>query len=179
MKLIKNRQLTQKHLADFAIEQQNDILQKLSAFEPDKIFIRTIIKQVALHINYIEITFDVDYLIKYVKALVYNRPIEVESSEENLVTIKQDIKLSMTPQKQNKIIISGQRNYDMKLIQAIVKSFWYNKLGAERRLPPEARNGNIKRLRKLRFLPPEIIESIMNGTQDPELNINKLIKLTE
>lgn len=51
--------------------------------------------------------------------MVYNRPIEVESSDENFVTIKQDIKLSMTPQKQNKIIISGQRNYDMKLIQAI------------------------------------------------------------
>ena len=60
-----------------------------------------------------------------------------------------------------------------------VKSFWYNKLGAERRLPPEARNGNNKRLRKLRFLPPEISESIMNGTQDPELTVKKLITLAE
>lgn len=67
----------------------------------------------------------------------------------------------------------------MKLIQAIVKSFWYNKLGAERKLPPEARNGNNKRLRKLRFLPPNIIESIMNGTQDSELNIKQLIKMAE
>lgn len=133
--------------------------------------------QLHLHINYIEITFDVDYLIRYVKALLYNRPVEIEPSSKNLVTIKQDIKLSMTPQKQNKIIISGQRNYDMKLIQAIVKSFWYNKLGAERRLPPEARNGNVKKLRKLRFLPPDIIESIMNGTQDPELTIKKLIAM--
>ena len=82
-------------------------------------------------------------------------------------------------QKQNKIIIQGQKNYDMKLIQAIVKSFWYNKLGSERRLPIEARNGNNKRLRKLRFLPPEIIESIINGTQDPELNVKKLIKMAE
>lgn len=179
LKLIKNKQLMQKHLADFAIEQQNDILLLLSNFEPDKIFIRTIIKQIDLHSNYIEILFDIDYLIKYAKALVYNRPVELESSDENLVTIKQDIKLSMTPQKQNKIIISGQRNYDMKLIQAIVKSFWYNKLGAERRLPSEARNGNVKKLRKLRFLPPEIIESIINGTQDPELNISKLIAMVK
>ena len=67
----------------------------------------------------------------------------------------------------------------MKLIQAIVKSFWYNKLGAEKKLPIEARNGNNKRLRKLRFLPPEIIESIMNGTQDPELNVKKLIAMAE
>lgn len=67
----------------------------------------------------------------------------------------------------------------MKLIQAIVKSFWYNQLGAERRLSPEARNGNNKRLRKLRFLPPDIIESIMNGTQAPELNVKKLIEIAE
>ena len=73
--------------------------------------------------------------------------------------------------KLNKIIIQGKHNYDMNLIQALIKSFWYNKLGAERRLPREARNGNNKRLRKLRFLPPDIIESIMNGTQDSEMNI--------
>ena len=59
----------------------------------------------------------------------------------------------------------------MNIIQALIKSFWYNKLGAKRRLPKEARNGNNKRLRKLRFLPPEMIEAIMNGTQDPELNV--------
>ena len=31
---------------------------------------------------------------------------------------------------------------------------------------------------KLRFLPPEMIEAIMNGTQDPELNVKKLIAIT-
>lgn len=38
-------------------------------------------------------------------------------------------------------------------------------------------SGNNKRLRKLRFLPPEMIEAIMNGTQDPELNVKKLIAI--
>lgn len=41
------------------------------------------------------------------------------------------------------------------------------------------RTANNKRLRKLRFLPPEIIESIMNGIQDPELNVKKLIEMAE
>lgn len=99
-------------------------------------------------------------------------------AEQNILTRKGKY-ISLTPQRQNKIIIPGKANYDMKLIQAIVKSFWYNKLGAERKLPPEARNGNNKRLRKLRFLPPNIIESIMNGTQDSELNIKQLIKMAE
>ena len=65
----------------------------------------------------------------------------------------------------------------MTLIKALIKSFWYNKLGAERKLPIEARNGNNKRLRKLRFLPPDIIESIMNGEQDPDWNVKKLIEI--
>lgn len=177
LKVIKNKHLIQKHLVDFSIEQQNDILQKLSELEPDKIFIRTLVTKIELHAYYIETSFDIDYLIKYAEALTYNKNLDFELPGNNTITIKQDIRLSMTPQKKNKIIISGQRNYDMKLIQAIVKSFWYNKLGAERRLPPDAKNGNIKRLRKLRFLLPEIIESIMNGTQDPELNISKLIKI--
>ena len=67
----------------------------------------------------------------------------------------------------------------LNLYRRLKKSFWYNKLGAERRLPIEARNGNNKRLRKLRFLPPEIIENIMNGTQNPELNVKKLIEVAE
>ncbi len=99
--------------------------------------------------------------------------------DEQIYTREQNVRISLTPQKQNKIIIPGKANYDMKLIQAIVKSFWYNKLGAERRLPSEARNGNNKRLRKLRFLPPEIIESIMNGTQNPDLNVKKLIAMAD
>jgi len=179
LKIIKNKLLVQKHLTNFPIELQNDILLQLSEFELDKIFIRTLVTKIELHADYIETSFDIDYLIKYAEAIVYKKNLDFEPTENNIITIKQDIKLSMTPQKKNKIIISGQRNYDMKLIQAIVKSFWYNKLGAERRLPTEARNGNVKRLRKLRFLPPEIIESIMNGTQDPELNISKLIKIAK
>lgn len=179
LKIIKNKHLVQKHIADFSIEQQNDILQKLSEFEPDKIFIRTLVAKIELHANYIETSFDINYLIKYAAAMVYSKKLVFEPTGNNIITVKQDVKLSMTPQKKNKIIISGQRNYDMKLIQAIVKSFWYNKLGAERMLPPEARNGNVKRLRKLRFLPPDIIESIMNGTQDPELNISKLIAMVK
>lgn len=179
LKFIKNKKLIQNHLSSYPIDRQNYILDKLCEFEFDRVFIRTLIKRVDLHANYIEITFDIDYLIKYADAMIYNKDLDIEASSDNLITLKQDIKLSMTPQKKNKIIISGQRNYDMKLIQAIVKSFWYNKLGAERRLPPEAKNGNVKRLRKLRFLPPDIIESIMNGTQDPELNISKLIAMVK
>ena len=142
-------------------------------------FLRTAVKKVNLKTDCISISYDITYIIKYFATMAFNAEFKYTEDNEQLITNQIAVQISLTPQRQNKIIIPGKANYDMKLIQAIVKSFWYNKLGAERRLPIEARNGNNKRLRKLRFLPPEIIESIMNGTQDPELNVKKLIEMAE
>jgi len=155
------------------------MLDLMKIYEVDKIFLRTAIKRVDLKINCISISYDINYIIKYFATLSFNAEFNHTEEDEQIITNCIAVRISLTPQRQNKIIIPGKANYDMKLIQAIVKSFWYNKLGAERRLPIEARNGNNKRLRKLRFLPPEIIESIMNGTQDPELNVKKLIEMAE
>ena len=161
----------------YPLEQQRMILEKMQNYEPDKIFIRTAVKRVDLNIDCISISYNLKYIIGYFAGFAFN--IKSDSEDELIITNKINVTISLTPQKQNKIIISGQKNYDMKLIQAIVKSFWYNKLGAEKRLSPKARNGNNKRLRKLRFLPPDIVESIMNGTQNPELNVKKLIEIAE
>lgn len=137
------------------------------------------IKRVELNVDCIRINYDIAYIVKYFATLAFNAEFKHSEEDEQIITNCFEVRISLTPQRQNKIIIPGKANYDMKLIQAIVKSFWYNKLGAERKLPLEARNGNNKRLRKLRFLPPEIIESIMNGTKDPELNVKKLIEIAQ
>lgn len=178
-KLLQDTLFIQKYLENYSIEQQTSILNTIHEFSPDKVFIRTVIKRVDLNLNLIKISYDINYIIQYFATLAFNAKFTYTQEDEQIYTREQNVRISLTPQKQNKIIIPGKANYDMKLIQAIVKSFWYNKLGAERRLPPEARNGNNKRLRKLRFLPPEIIESIMNGTQDPELNVKKLITIAD
>ena len=149
----------------------------MQLFEPDKVFARTAIDRVDLKPDEIKVSYDITYIVKYFATLTLNAKFDYNKNDTEITERKQAVRLLQTPQRQNKIIIQGERNYDMNLIQALIKSFWYNKLGAERRLPPEARNGNNKRLRKLRFLPPEIIESIMNGTQDPELNVKKLIAI--
>ncbi len=179
VKLLKNTRKMQEYLASYSVEQQKLMLDLMKIYEVDKIFLRTAIKRVDLKTNCISISYDINYIIKYFATMAFNAEFKYTEDNEQLITNQIAVQISLTPQRQNKIIIPGKANYDMKLIQAIVKSFWYNKLGAERRLPPEARNGNNKRLRKLRFLPPEIIESIMNGTQDPELNVKKLITMAE
>ena len=179
VKLLQNPHRMQSYLDNYPIEQQKIILEKMQNFEADKVFLRTAVKKVNLKTDCISISYDINYIIKYFATSAFNAEFNHTENNELIITNQIQVRISLTPQRQNKIIIPGKANYDMKLIQAIVKSFWYNKLGAERKLPIEARNGNNKRLRKLRFLPPEIIESIMNGTQDPELNVKKLIEMAE
>ena len=179
VKLLQNTHRIQSYLENYPVEQQKIILERMQKFEPDKVFLRTAIKRVDLKLDCISINYDINYVIKYFATLAFNAEFNHTEEDELIIINNIQVRISQTPQRQNKIIIPGKANYDMKLIQAIVKSFWYNKLGAEKKLPIEARNGNNKRLRKLRFLPPEIIESIMNGTQDPELNVKKLIEMAE
>lgn len=179
VKLLQNTHRMQSYLENYPVEQQKIILEQMQNFEPDKVFLRTAVKRVDLKTDNISISYDINYIIKYFVTLAFNAEFKHTEEDELIIINNIQVRISLTPQRQNKIIIPGKANYDMKLIQAIVKSFWYNKLGAEKKLPIEARNGNNKRLRKLRFLPPEIIESIMNGTQDPELNVKKLIEMAE
>ena len=178
-KLLQNTHKMQGFIENYSVEQQRAILNNIQTFESDKIFLRTVVKRVDLRVDRISISYDIGYIVKYFATMAFNAEFKYSEDDEQIINNQLDVQILLTPQRQNKIIIPGKRNYDMKLIQAIVKSFWYNKLGAERKLPPEARNGNNKRLRKLRFLPPEIIESIMNGTQDPELNVKKLIAIAD
>lgn len=179
IKLLKNTHKMQPYLENYSVEQQKLMLDLMKAYEADKVFLRTAIKRVDLNVDCISVSYDIAYIVKHFATLAFNAEFKHSEDDEQIITNRIGVRISLTPQRQNKIIIPGKANYDMKLIQAIVKSFWYNKLGAERKLPIEARNGNNKRLRKLRFLPPEIIESIMNGTQDPELNVKKLIIMAE
>ena len=178
-KLLKNTHKMQAYLENYSVEQHKLMLNLMKVYESDKVFLRTAIKRVDLNVDSISLSYDIAYIVKLFATLAFNAEFNHTEEDEQIITNRIDVRISLTPQRQNKIIIPGKANYDMKLIQAIVKSFWYNKLGAERKLPIEARNGNNKRLRKLRFLPPEIIESIMNGTQDPELNVKKLIAMAE
>ena len=112
-----------------------------------------------------------------IKSLFNNSELLEETSEHKLERRRYEVRISTTSKKHNKITISGEANYNEKLIEAVVKSFWYNKLGAEGLLTKDIRNSRIRRLAKVRFLAPEILESILNGTQDPELTIKKLTEM--
>ena len=102
---------------------------------------------------------------------------EAESTQNYIYEEVYDAKVSTIKQMKNKIILANKRRYNEKLIQAIVKSFWYNDLGAQGKMTAEIRNGSCKKVKNLRFLPKDLIEDILNGVQDPELNIKQLIEM--
>lgn len=178
LKLIKNKTFLQKHLSDKSIETQELILKLLKTFEPDKLFIRNSINRIDLQTEEIKITYDTKYIVDYLESIVNNKEFKSTSNEKLLEQVTYKVKITLTPSRKNKIIIQGENNYDIRLINAIVQSFWFNNKCANGELTrKEKLNGNNNRFKNLRFLPPNIIEDIINGKNDPDITVQDLLKI--
>lgn len=167
----------QENIQSESVSKQKAILKFLESYQPSKLFIQNAINQICLQPNEIFIEYDSGYIFECIKSLFNSSELLEEASEHKLVRRRYEVRISTTSKKHNKITISGKANYNEKLIEAVVKSFWYNKLGAEGLLTKDIRNSRIRRLAKVRFLAPEILESILNGTQDPELTLKELTEM--
>ena len=91
--------------------------------------------------------------------------------------MKYNAKITQCSLKGGTIIIGKENNYNQVLVDAVVKGFYYNKLILEGNIKADVKSRNARRLRNLRFLPPEIIEQILTGTQDKDLTVEKLCKM--
>ncbi len=179
-KLITDEKIIQSYLNNESVQLQTEILNSLNTFPLDKLFIRNAINRIDLNPDEIKITYDMNYIIESLKAFVQNKQIPLISKNPLLVPHAYNAKISQVKQQQNKIIIPGKTNYNMKLINAIVQSFWFNDKCANGELNRKERtNGNNKRYKNLRFLPKDLIEDIITGRQDPELTIDKLLLLVK
>lgn len=176
--LIQDKKTLQKYVENESISTQDKILNLFNTFECDKLFIRNSINRIDIQLNEIKITYNFAYIISYLKAIINNTQVPLVSDIKQLETLKYSVNIALTPQKQNKIIIQGKINYDLKLINAIVQSFWFNEKCANGELSREEKiSGNNKRFKNLRFLPPNIIENIINGKNDENLTVKDLLKL--
>ena len=103
-----------------------------------------------------------------------------KSNPDNLIVLAKDIKLSQVDNGA-KLIIGGNEstpNYNMTLIQAVVKSFYYHKELEEDRLSAKGRSSSyIKKIMNLRYLSLKIIEDIINGRQEKDLTLTKLMDI--
>ena len=90
---------------------------------------------------------------------------------KDLITIEQFRK---------KILFDGDEMYNLSLVQAITRGLYYYRLWEEGRLSEkEKQSSYVRRLMSLRFLPPQLVEDILNGKQDPLLTIEKLVDMAK
>ena len=124
----------------------------------------------------IRILIDRDLLIQSIEAVTYGEILSFKSTGDYFLDFSYDVKISSASQKGTKIVIGHNKiEYNLTLIQAITKGFYYFKLLQEGKMTKEQKSSShIRRLMKLRLLPPEIIEAILNGSQDRTLTIKEL-----
>lgn len=171
----------QKLFADYPIDQQKIIYEQISEKLIDATFIRHVIIKVIISKENILITTSKTLLSEAIKYLIFksNLPVEQNYDKTSEIDYEYKIRISSTTKNGSKVIIGdvNKREVNKFLLEAIVKSFYYHKLMFENKLTSEQKaNTHIYRLMKLRFLPKEIIEAILTGTQEQDLTIDKLYK---
>lgn len=179
--IVLDKKLLQELFADYPIDQQKIIYERISEKLIDTTFIRHIIIKVRISKENILITTSKTLLSEAIKYLIFksNLPVEQNYDKTSEIDYEYKIRISSTTKNGSKVIIGDvkKREVNKFLLEAIVKSFYYHKLMFENKLTSEQKaNTHIYRLMKLRFLPKEIIEAILTGTQEQDLTIDKLYK---
>lgn len=179
--LIKNKEQIQEYISEMPLKKQNKILQFLENYTPDHVFIRTIIEKVKLSDKNISILINRDILTQALETVTYGLLFNFKSDGNQFLNFEYKVNISPCKSRGAKVILGHNKiEYNLTLIQAITKGFYYHKLLLENKLTKDLKtSSHVRRLMKLRFLPPELIESILNGTQDRNLTIVQLYKLVK
>lgn len=164
---------------------------KDSKLYEDKLFVRSILSSVTISKDKVVIVLCQNNLMKNFKELANGHANfdEANTNTKTPIIIERFIKLTKVSKlnnilildlnKPNKII---QNNY---LINAIVKSYYWNKLildgEAKTAIDIQKIEGlkdptYIRDVLNLKFLPPQITEMIFKGAQPPDLSIQNLFK---
>ena len=182
----------QKYFEHLDISSQKAYLQAVKDINCEAQFLRSIINRIVILKNAIEITICRNQLMKAIDAVTNNiaLPEEQKGEPKEPIVIIKNIRISSTASNGSVLIISDnetvQNNPNPQLIKAIVKSFYWNELllsGKAKSSTDIQKMENhkdpsyIKKILKLRFLAPEIIEDIMHGTQLRDLNIQQLFAI--
>jgi len=188
----------QKHIENYEIDKQKDLLSTIKnlkthlRYKLDNIFIRTILSKVILHKEKVDIILCKNRLIKVLEAIAYDTsyPEELKEESENPILMSKFIRISATSKNGSVLIISASQkqeiNINSQLINAIAKSYYWHELMMNGeitsstdilKIENEFNKSYINYILGLRFLAPEIIESILNGKQPRDLSLKNLFDI--
>lgn len=183
--------MIQKYITNFDISKQKDLILATKKFHKNNL-IRALISRIVIYKEKVEIIICKNQLLKVLEAVAYNTemPEELKKETKEPISITKKIKISSTAKNGSILIISGsknqEQNFNTQMINAIAKSFYWNKLllSGEVKIIADIRNiENLKsntyigNVLQLRFLAPDIIEKILNGNHSRDLTIEKLFSI--
>lgn len=155
----------------------------------DNQFIRTILSKVVIHKEKVEITICQNQLLKTYEAIYQKSdfPEEIKGETKNPIVLTKNIKITATAKNGSVLILTDsnaqQPEINPQLVKAIAKSYLWNKqilsgqvkdsVGIQKR-EGHQKPRYIQNILNLRFLAPDIIEAILNGTQRRDLSVQQL-----
>ena len=166
---------------DSSIKMQKQILKSLSTLEIHDRAVRAVMQKVTVSRDYIELELNRKAIKRVIEILNFDEEFCVQVDNEDIVTIKKEIRIVPAPRRGGKkILFDGDEMYNLSLVQAITRGLYYYRLWEEGRLTEkEKQSSYVRRLMSLRFLPPQLVEDILNGKQDPLLTIEKLVDMAK
>ena len=181
----------EKYLNDITIHEQKILRKNFKEIELSNTQIRSVLSKVVLSKYSVEILLCEDGITQFLESMISPKEYlkEATTNSSETILIKKDIKIARTSKKGSVLIVNGKpktSNIDPILIAAIVKSYRWNKMlkiGEIKQIKDIAKlesrhcTDYIKRIVRLNILSPRIIESILDGTQPPDMSLQKLYSI--
>jgi DNA invertase Pin-like site-specific DNA recombinase len=190
---LENSEKLQPLLTNEPLDEQVRLLTLANALtwsdaKSERIFLRSLISKIVISDSKIEIDLCSNSLLKSLKALAANIPIQhqVDTDIGNPVKLIRKAKLAAT--NNGSKVIAGQIavGCNVQLVKAITRSFlWHEQIinGEVESIKAISQRENIdsnsyvSETLSLRFLAPDIIESILNGSNPVHWTYKKLIRV--
>ena len=192
-KLLHDSERLQSLLVNEPLDEQNRILHFAKTLswgdgEDNRLFLQSVISKVVISKDAVEITLCAEHLIIAMRAIQANQSILSKASIycDNPFTMLREVRL--TKSNSGSKVIAGQiaSGCNMQLVKAVTRSFLWNdkllngevqglsELSVETGINDKA---YLRKVMRLRFLAPDIIEQILNGIQPIDWTLQKLFKV--
>ena len=177
---IKDKLNIQPLLAEHKAGTQQIILNHLDKMEVTNEMIRLFVHKITLSKGKIKFELNKKIIKTVLEKLAFEKPIIIDFKETEFITIIRDANVVQTINRGNKIVISDSADYNVTLINAIAKGFYYCKRHEMGWLTQaEKESSYVARLMSLRLLPPDVIEKILTGKQSPLLRLIDLYEMAK
>lgn len=167
---LKNKNNLYELIKEKTLLEQSEIYSKLDKITIENDIARECIQKIVVFQNSIEINL---FKAKILEIIT----LEKVDNYNDIIHLEYDVNISTCSIKGSSLIVGKGQNYNQNLVDAVVKGFYYNQKIIEGNFSAELNNRNARRLRKLRFLPPDLIQKILSGEQDANLTIEKLCNI--